>query len=1071
MRVNCLRSVVLASLIVVACFGRCHAAARWSQLATPVFQHVVADAGPPNLSTSLAIDGDGFLWVGSFAGLARWDGYRLHTYAPKQGDPAALPDNVIQALHADQAGRLWAGTNSHGLLRYDRDSDRFVPIPPGLSHVSVLSLCNDGKGGLWVGTDAGLDQLDLEAATGKVLRIRHDAVSTSLPDPHVRAIVAARDGTLWLGSDKGLFKRTAGARLGQVMLPLPLQPEVGALAEDSAGRIWVGTRGHGAFVLQNGTALPIAVQEPTLPAESVYAIAEARPGQVWLATFGQGIVTVDAASGETRRLRHDPALSASLIHDSVWALLRDRAGLMWAATGGGLSWHDPQQDAVLSVFGAASLDHGGLRGTEVFSVLSMPSGRLWLGLGSQGIDIVDPSAQRVGSIESDATQPEQALPRDRVVSMAAGANRVYAATPRGAYKVDVASAQESRPGNVARLPLPAPGPAIRINTVSVAGQQLWIGSRDNGLWLQSADGSLRRVGAAGGRALVDQRITAIAPDEHGKLWIGTRNGLDRIDPATMDIEHSALPPSYVTSLLTDLNGRLWVGTYGGGITILDQGKANMVANLPSANISMLLADRDGHVWASTDNGIARVDGDSMAVRKLHRAEGVAITNAWIGSGAVSKEGELLFGGLGGLTVIRPELLRTWTFKPPLALTDVRLGGKRVPAGRYRPGTAMTVEANANSVAVEFSALDYSAPQSNRYAYRLDGFDRDWTETDATRRLAAYTNLPPGQYTLLLRASNRSGDWSDAELALPIVVLPAWYQTLWWQVLVVLLAAALVAGFVRLRTARLRRHKRELEQEVARQTAALREHQARMVQQEKLASLGGLVAGMAHGVNTPLGTVVNAISGASEVLQELNAAVESGKVNKSLLVRMLASASEFTGLALRNATRAADLVDSFKSMVTQRDVETAEMLDLSVYLPQVSTLVRRQLEQHGHRVLIDVPAPLKVRVVTDALNEVMTRVLANVEDHAFDDGRHGTLRISARKLDDGKAEIVVADDGQGIAQHDIARVFDPFFTTRSGSGNHVGLGLNVAFNHVTERLKGTITVTSPPGGGTTVTIVF
>ncbi len=245
--------------------------------------------------------------------------------------------------------------------------------------------------------------------------------------------------------------------------------------------------------------------------------------------------------------------------------------------------------------------------------------------------------------------------------------------------------------------------------------------------------------------------------------------------------------------------------------------------------------------------------------------------------------------------------------------------------------------------------------------------------------------------------------------------------------------------------------------------------ATMVQQEKLASLGGLVAGMAHGVNTPLGTVINAISGASEVLQELSDAVDSGKVNKSLLLRTMASATEFTGLALRNATRAADLVDSFKAMVTQRDAEKAEMLDLALYLPQVATLVRRQMEQLGHRVRIEVEEPLKVLTIADALNEVMTRVLANVADHAFEAGRYGTLRISARKLDDGKAEIVVADDGQGIAKHDVGRVFDPFFTTRSGSGNHVGLGLNVAFNHVTERLKGTITVDSTPGAGTIVTI--
>lgn len=1227
MSVAGIRGKACASLALALWCSVCTGAARWSQLATPVFQHVVADHGPPNLSTTLAVDGDGFLWVGSFAGLARWDGYRLRTYAPKADDRNALPDNIVQALHADQAGRLWIGTNAHGLVRYERAGDRFLPIPDGLAHVSVLAIANDGQGGLWVGTDAGLDQLDLDAGSGAVKRIRHDSASRALPDPHVRAILPGRDGTLWLGTDKGLFRRAAGVPLHRVALPLDVQPEVGSLLEDSAGRLWIGTRGHGAFVLPAGAAQASAVREPTLAAESVYAIAEARPGQLWLGTFGQGIVAVDAASGQARRMRHDPAVPSSLVHDSVWAVLRDRAGLVWAATGRGLSWHDPQQDAVLTAFGATVPGSASISDADVFSVLPMADGRLWLGLGNNGIDIIDPAGGRAGQLRPNAALPERALPRDRIVSMAAAANgMVVLATPRGAYQVS------SRNGNAVRLPLPAPGPAIRINAVAVAGGQVWVGSRDNGLWRQSPDGALRRIGMDGPQALGDQRISVIAAASNGKLWIGTRNGLDLLDPATLAVQHIALPSTYVTSLLTDRRGRLWVGTYGGGLVVLADGKARRVPGLPSDNISTLLADREGHVWASTDNGVARIASDTLAVRALHRADGIAITNDWIGAGAVSDQGELLFGGLGGLTIIRPGQLRHWDYRPPVVLTDVRIGGKPVPAGRFNAGNPLAIGPDANSLSVEFAALDFSAPERNRYAYRLDGYERDWNDTDASRRLATYTNLPPGQYTLQLRGSNRNGAWSGQVLSVPVNVLPAWYQSSWWRAMVVLLVLALMVAIVRLRTAHLRHNKRQLEAEVDRQTAALRSQQAElvqanralalsndtmrqlgdvgrditanldaeavfkalhrhvaglldaaqmsiyrydrtnrqlelayggargeaaqlqvalddpaslvalaardrrevsvqsggamrsaeyaplvandrllgvmvvesnkehaygererlifgtlcaygaiaiinaqarltMVQQEKLASLGGLVAGMAHGVNTPLGTVVSAISGASEALQELADAVDSGKVNKSLLTRTMANATEFAGLALRNATRAADLIDSFKAMVTQRDTEHADTIDLALYLPQVATLVHRHLEQQGHRVLIEVPAPLKVHTIPDALNEVMTRVLANVADHAFEGGRYGVLRISARRLDDGKTEIVVADDGHGIAAHDVGRVFDPFFTTRSGSGNHVGLGLNVAFNHVTERLKGTITVDSTHGAGTTVTIRF
>jgi diguanylate cyclase (GGDEF)-like protein len=254
--------------------------------------------------------------------------------------------------------------------------------------------------------------------------------------------------------------------------------------------------------------------------------------------------------------------------------------------------------------------------------------------------------------------------------------------------------------------------------------------------------------------------------------------------------------------------------------------------LASESIDKLLEDARGQIWASTDDGLAVIDPNSFAVRTLRRAEGAPIANHWAGAGAGTAEGELLFGAVGGLIIVRPAKLTQWSYHPPVVVTDVRIGGKRVPASNFNSDqdvVPLTLTPDANSVAVEFAALDYSAPERNRYAYRLDGFDADWIETEPSRRLAAYTNLLPGDYALRLRGSNRDGMWTDSVLTVPIHVLPAWYQTIAFRILAGIAFFVLIVAVVQVRTIYLRKARRELERVVIERTAELRESQRQLQQ--------------------------------------------------------------------------------------------------------------------------------------------------------------------------------------------------------------------------------------------------
>ena len=840
--IRCLLACVWLFAAGAAHAGAATQPARWSGLSDTLFAHHVGPAGA--IGTALAQDASGFLWVGTQVGLLRWDGYGFRTYTADPQTPGSLPDNYIVVLHADTRGRLWVGTSAGGLARFDPGRDRFVGYPAGqagLSAAGISAIADDGEGGLWVGTGAGLDHVDSQGVVRPVPEGTPEKLG--LPDGSGLALLNDRAGALWVGTQKGLLRRERGT---QAFSPVRLDAEDGqpagvtALYQDGAGRVWIGTRAHGAFVIEAGHAEARAVQEsgrmPTLASDRVRTIVEAVPGEVWLGTDGAGIVVVDTQDWSTRRIRPEPGRANSLADGDAGALLRDRSGLVWVANNTGISRHDPQQRVVMTVPGGSGRPQG-ISDADVPFVLALPDGRVWLGVGKDGIDILDPVLGRVGELRPDPARPLSALPKARVLAMAAGpGGEVYIATRLGLYLSDTAGR------HVKRLEVPQRDPTATAWSLCLDGQVLWLGGLD-GLWkLDVSEPTRPRVlqHETAGR-LGDTRVVSILRGTGSSLWVGTRLGLVHVDTASGTVEpvpNDAADPvrmagGYLSSMLLDARGRLWVSSFGNGVLLLEGRdpdgrlrfrRLGLREGLPHVGVDKLLEDEHGDIWASTDDGLAVIDADSLAIRALQRPQGVGILAYWTNAGAVTPAGELLFGGQGGLSVVRPGHLARWGWRPPVVVTDARVGGVAVPQGGFNAATPasparLELTPEVRGLWVEFAALDYSAPERNRYAHRLQGFDNDWIATESTRRLASYTNLPPGDYTLQLRGSNRDGEWSEP-LAIPVRVLPAWYQTLWFRSLCGLGVVLLVGGLVQARTVYLRRRQHELEALVAMRTAEL-----------------------------------------------------------------------------------------------------------------------------------------------------------------------------------------------------------------------------------------------------------
>ncbi len=801
---------------------------QWSNIGDTVFKHISTQQGLPQYSaTAIMQDRDGFIWVGTQGGLARWDGYHFRNYLPQLGNEHSLPDNYVLALYLDPKGNLWVGTNGGGLARYDPHHDnfeRYEESETGLSQKTVLAICGDGKNGLWLATRAGLNHFDPD--TGKFERYYSRANDeNSLQSDFIRAVYHDTSGKLWVGTSKGLAVRDdKSAQFTRIVLPTDPGKGQRVMHVNSSqdGKIWVGTFDSGAYYFnpENLTPHRLLLRNEQTSAleplrEYIYTMGSTRDNQMWLGSYGKGILVIDTRNFESKRLLHEPNRPSSLSDNSIWSIFFDRSGLIWVGGQRGLNIHDPSSHAFVSLFGAENPVHG-LAGIDFFSAFEFPDGSLWVGSQNQGLSILRRDSKRFEVIPANDKDNETALPPNAIFSfLLTSHNQVFIGTDRGMYLSD------PKASFIRHLTLAPRNPVLRVaSMLELQGKLIFAGNE--GIWEKDlADMAHDTSAPATWAAVVAKKFVTdmkLAPD--GSIWIATsQDGIYRFDLEKQSaINYKPIPKQdgslthvNVASLLFDSRGWLWIATQGGGIDLLKEpkGLANPTfihfrknEGLQNELINKVLEDKGGYIWVSTDDGLAKVDPHTFQVFPLTERDGVAISGYWSNAGISTQRGHLLFGGVGGLTMVRPELLREYTYRPPIVVSNIQIGGKLVAANHSNfvapAKEKLIVTPDANSIAVEFSALDFSDSEHNLYAYKLEGYDKDWIETDQLRRLAAYTNLPPGKYRLHLRGSNRRGVWTEPHLVLDVVVKAAWYQTWWAYLLYLALFTALVMALLRWR---------------------------------------------------------------------------------------------------------------------------------------------------------------------------------------------------------------------------------------------------------------------------------
>lgn len=742
---------------------------------------------PENFIRTMIQSRDGYLWLGTQEGLARFDGMQIQVFDTR--NTPQLRSNSIVVVTEGKDGTLWIGTDGGGITRYrDGRFQDHLSSRDGLPHNYIRDIHVEKDGSVWVTAhDGGL----LRMRDGKQERW---TTADGLASNSLRSILMDRRGRLWIGTNEaGLTVRQQGRFLHYGPADGLESDQIRAIHEDHAGTIWVGTRATGLYRLEEskggvkGRFRPVPIRAGP-NGLAIRAIHEDRQGALWIGMESGGLARI--YRGQVDLLD----TTKGLPHNFVRTLLEDSEGNLWVGTRGGLL---RLRDRTVETWTTTE----GLINDNVKTVLADGSGAVWIGTAT-GLNVLRGGRVKLVPLSGDSS-------KDFVRALAKGRDAtIWVGTDAGIYQ---RSAQR-----LTHYGLEDGLPDNRVRAIAQDRRgRVWIGTVSGLALLQ--DGNLvasdALVGMGKDSGLAERSIHAIAEDAAGRIWIGTGDGLYRYDQQSLIrfASEDGLPVNNVTSLHVDDRGGLWVGTRGG----LAQLRGNRFTaftrrdGLLSDSIYSVTDDGRGALWLSGSRGVSRLDARQLErfargeIRTLQpvsfdTADGMKsaeCSNEGHPAGVRGQGGSLWFPTIHGVVAFNPNTIREQTAAPAVRVEQVRAGQHTyaADAGRIRipPGNG--------DLELEFTAISFGAPERIRFQYRLEGFDPDWIDADR-RREAFYTNLPPGDYRFHVKAYPYNGTWPVESVSQELQLLPHFYQQTWFHgiCVVAILAMGMLAYRLRIR---------------------------------------------------------------------------------------------------------------------------------------------------------------------------------------------------------------------------------------------------------------------------------
>jgi len=997
--------------------------------------HTVENGLSQSSVLSIAQDSLGFMWFGTKDGLNKFNTQTFEIFKHKPKDTSSLSSSQnINALLTDHRGNLWVGTQN-GLNLYLPESNSFKHflirsgVRDELSSNVIRSLYEDKQGGIWVGTDDGLyklvrgnrfQRIEGRAADGKVFRKQL-----------IKSIYQDHQGMIWVAAMQGLTRISMKHNRYEFRCFVhdPKDPgsltdsDITSVIEDRQDNLWVGTHQSGLELFDRSTETftPVKPKDGHQSGSNSNVIRKLtldQDGRIWIGMLN-GIHIFDPLKREFTLLEHDAYIATSLNQNSIYDIHQDAAGSMWIGTyyGGINVYH---VDAMPFKGYKSFLDKNSLSSNVVSAVVEDHLHNLWIGTEAEGLNYYDRKSGLFKSFKSGAAG--SGLSSNLVKAIAIDSRkRVWVGTYEGGLDLFMPAQQTFRhySGDYAD--------SSRLTSRRItcllhdSRNRLWAGTRANGIYLynESRDAFISNDGALSGKNESVRHIRHLFEDAKGNIWAATNRGTYRLarDGAhfmKISLKDSTLTLDDINVISEDRRGNIWLGSYGLGLIGYDplsRSARNYTIEdgLPSNVILGLQEDAGGALWISTDNGLSKFDG--RIFKNYTVKDGLPGNVFNYNSFLRDSRGELFFGGYNGLLSFFPEQIKDNPRVPRAVFTSLRLFNKPVAIDdetqllgkNINMIRELTFSHDQNIFSIDFAVLNYIKPEKNRYAYKLDGFERDWNYvSDAS---ATFTNLPPGTYTLLIRGTNNDGVWSKLG-RLIIHVRPPYWATWWAYVIYALFFIGLL--FLILRFIWMRALMKR-EQEV---------HRMKL----------DFFTNVSHEIRMPL----TLIMGPLEVL--INESQEFPVLHRKLLA------------VKKNAGRLSRLVTELMDF---RKAEAGKMaLNVSpgnlvnfcreIFLSFRYLAIKHQIDYRFES------EERRIEVYFDKfqLEKVIFNLLSNAFKFTPD---QGMISLSVSRTANGLVTVIVADSGIGIAEENRSHIFTNFYQVKDPASRHSGTGIGLALS--------------------------
>ena len=990
-------------------------------------------------------DHHGFIWMGTYDGLNRYDGREFKVFRNRLNDTASLPHNYIYALHEDRSGHLWIGTGQ-GVVRYDPVRSAFVPlliqpnyasspvqIPVSANVIQsddqdnvymatigwgflwkrpqesfarqvplvtetgrqfgyhVKSLCRMG-GKIWVFVqDVGLCVFDL--VTGKLLPVNRERRSANV-------ILPDGKGGIWFGTDEGLhLYEIAGSRWKRHYEYKGNElnaAEVLSLCYDRRGRLWIGTDGGGINILDTASQrfeyiLP-GRGRYQLSSESVYSITSDHESRIWVGLRKGGCNVLDEYKSAFRTISSEPDQPGGISSNFIYTFFEDSTGeVMIGTDGSGLNIWNRKTNG-FQHFQHREGDRSSLSHNIVTSILRDRQGAYWVGTFGGGVNHFD---RRTGRFKAFPCINERTGAEDRKVSV------LYEDSQKICW------------------------------AATFSGGKLYRLNRD-----------LNRF-VIFDHALYD--IISMAEDSDGNLWAGNSNHLIRIDRLGKKHQFFQLGKP-IRAIHEDRKGSFWIGTEGGGLVLFDRHRGEVLKRysetegLCNNSILNILEDGQGQLWLSTFNGLARFDPGHAEFRNFFESDGLQSNQFNYKAAEKLSDGQLMFGGINGFNIFDPARINVRNFSPQVHITNIQVNNRSIHEVPEFIGASSGGEISELQIpyaeavlSFRFNALEFSSPEKIKYAYYLENWDKDWNHISNVRNIN-YNNIREGTYTLRIRNTNANGKWSDEEARLRIIILPPWYRSWWALGFYVLLGGGALALYLQYKT------RQAQIQYKLRLTKLDAEKEKEMNERRQ-----SFFTHITHEFRTPLTLIINPI--------------------KSLMQRDLAGVDrEELNLVYRNARRLLSLVDQLL-LFRRAESETGAMNPVMIDLRELAHDVYLNFGQQAKARQIDYQFQCSDPLPLFADREKMEIILFNLLSNAFKNTPdEGQISFSVEEAS-GDVVVLIKDTGRGIAPEVGDRLFEKYYQAGvQGARQGFGIGLYLV-RRLIEEHQGTVSYTSKPGVGT------